>query len=88
MQRSGGVDAILEGGGEVPDGIRFGTARAGRRHHAGAKLVNHPLRDFGVLLCAAGVEIHQRQATGLALLAVAADAILLDEIGRRRRRRA
>src|SRR5581483_2455777 len=66
-------------GGEVGERCRVGPPRARRRHHAGAQLADHLLGDVGVRRRLLQRKSDERQSARLALLAVAARAVLLDE---------
>ena len=80
IHRGDAVDLRFERVDERRDRRGVRPPRAGRRHHAGAKLADHLLRDFRVLLDLRRVETGQRQLTRLALLAVAGRAVLTDEL--------
>jgi hypothetical protein len=73
-----GVDGGFERGGERGRSCRIRPRRERRRHHAGLQLTNHLLGDVRVLRRLGHVEGCERQAAGLARVAVAADAVTLD----------
>ena len=58
----------------------LGTACAHGRHHACAKLLDHPLGDFRVLRRPTHVESFEHEPSALSPLAVTARAVLLDNL--------
>ena len=71
----------LERADETLVGRGIGTRHARRRHHARLQLADHPLRHVGVLAGLGEIKRCERQAAGaiLVAIAVATDAVLLDE---------
>ena len=67
----------LEGRRHVGQRRPVGALGASRRHHLGAQLADHLLGQLAIVEQPGGVEGGQRQATGLAALAVAGGAVLL-----------
>jgi hypothetical protein len=73
------VDLGLEPGDERGRGLIVRPPRARRRHQAATQLADHLLGDLGMLADRVEVQLRQRQAAGLAAVAVAAHAVLIDE---------
>ena len=80
IERGGGVDSGLERSRKRHERAAIRATRARRRHHAGPKLPDHPLGNFGVLVGVCGIKGDKRQAAGTPLFTVAADAVLLDDV--------
>ena len=90
LQRRRAIETIFERGRKRGQCLLVGTLRAGGRHHAGPQLANHLLDHVGVIGGLGRVERRERELSGLAAIAVARGAVLLDElrvsVGRGRRR--
>jgi methylmalonyl-CoA mutase cobalamin-binding subunit len=78
MERCGSVHLRLERGRQLLERGSVGAPCARRRHHPGAQLANHLLSNLGLLVEVAGIEPSEREAAGLAALAVACGAVLAD----------
>jgi len=75
LDRRGGVHVRFERGDERRVGRGVGTRRERRRHEAGLQLANHLLRHFRCLRRVRDIERGERQAAGLAFVAVASGAV-------------
>ena len=70
----------LERAAKILKGRFGGAARAGRRHHRAAQLADDLLGGVRLLVRARHVEVGEREAAGLAAIAMAADAILFQRL--------
>ena len=82
------VHGRFERANEILIGRRVRTRHARRRHHARLQLADHPFGDVGVLARLREIKRRERETARaiLVAIAVAADAVLLDErvvVGRR-----
>jgi hypothetical protein len=77
------IERVLERRGECLERRVIGTRHALRRHHPAAQLEHHLLPRFRARRGVVRVETGQRQAAGLQAIAVAGDAVLLDQRTRR-----
>ena len=77
----GSIETRLELGGKLIEGRPLGAARAARRHHAGADLLDDLLPGLGTGSDARDVQGVERETGSLRPLVVAGDAVLIEKRG-------